>query len=228
MLLSHLLTYLVKLTLENVLFFSPQESLRALKTKAVNNKGKWYFDTAKCELLHNDLQRPRGLKYCLELFLGVHIQSEEHDSVIDALSTMMLYRAILPEIAALKIQQKKKWLKMKKKGDKEGMKQMEEMRAHTLLKREQRKRKEGETGKSWRELQRERKMKKDEERFKRFKKNNPYRSKLDQLIAAGKEKDMNAVMDKGTCLLCGQWGHTADLCEENVSKFAKYGDVDFR
>merc|ERR1712039_1089723 len=53
-----------------------KESLRALKTKAVNNKGKWYFDTAKCELLHNDLQRPRGLKYCLELFLGVHIQSE--------------------------------------------------------------------------------------------------------------------------------------------------------
>ena len=70
--------------------------------------GSWFFDSAKCELLHDDLSRPRSLKFLLELFLGVHIQSKQHDSVIDALSALTLYRAILPEIKAMNTSKRRK------------------------------------------------------------------------------------------------------------------------
>ena len=62
------------------------------------NRESFIFDTAKCSLLNGDLNRPRSLKFMVELFLGIIIQGNIHDSVKDAIATMALYRAILPEL----------------------------------------------------------------------------------------------------------------------------------
>lgn len=84
-------------------FFDDEQqsfSKRKLK-KLMNNKRRrndFYFDTARCSLLNNDVRRPRSLKFLTELYLGIHIQGEVHDSVQDAIASIALYRAILPEI----------------------------------------------------------------------------------------------------------------------------------
>jgi len=62
------------------------------------DESKWIFDILTCPLFHDDIQKPKSLKFLTELFLGVHIQSSTHDSVQDAISAMALYRALLLEI----------------------------------------------------------------------------------------------------------------------------------
>ena len=70
----------------------------AKKLKYLSNENSYFFDTAKCDLYHKDIRKPFGLKFLLELFLGIHIQGSEHDSIQDAVATMALYRCMIPEI----------------------------------------------------------------------------------------------------------------------------------
>ena len=113
-------------------------SKRKMKRMHMKKRNEaWFFDTATCELLHEDLEKPFSLKFLLELFLGVHIQSNEHDSVIDAISTMVLYRAILPEIKAKSLDERKKKMKSEN-GKKEFLKRKEEgMRRRSERRRNQ-------------------------------------------------------------------------------------------
>ena len=68
------------------------------KKLAYLSNDSYFFDTAKCDLLHKDIKKPFGLKFLLELFLGIQIQEGSHDSIQDSVATMALYRCMIPEI----------------------------------------------------------------------------------------------------------------------------------
>lgn len=68
----------------------------------------WIWDSASIAPLHGyagampvakpgRFVRRRALRHLCELFVGIHIQSGEHDSVQDSLSAMLLFKCLRPE-----------------------------------------------------------------------------------------------------------------------------------